>query len=243
MTGTARGVVLDPPGWTLVHELRISLIFPLLILLCRNRRRGALAAFGLVAAATALLVHVGEARPFAPPSIGVSLLWTAQIVPYFVTGILLNRKRAQLRAAWQRHPRLARAAAFTAAAAMLMIGYDFTAPPRILLYALGAAAMIALATQDGLVRTFLTRPLLQWLGRISYSLYLVHAPIMLLAVPLLIGRTPFAVMTAVLVALSLAAAAIFHEVVEAPAIRFGRYVTRSVAPRRIPGPVSVTTGA
>ena len=39
MTGEGRALSLDPPAWSLVHEMRISAVFPLLLLCCRRGNR------------------------------------------------------------------------------------------------------------------------------------------------------------------------------------------------------------
>ena len=68
----------------------------------------------------------------------------------------------------------------------------------------------------------------RWLGRVSYSLYLVHLPIFLALYPVLAGRVPFPAAALLLIVASLAAAAVMHRLVEAPATRLGRRLTRPV---------------
>ena len=52
MLGTGPDMALNPPMWTLVYEMRISLLFPLLIILCRDTRIAVVAAPVLLVAAT-----------------------------------------------------------------------------------------------------------------------------------------------------------------------------------------------
>ena len=102
------------------------------------------------------------------------------------------------------------------------------------LYDLGAAMLIVLAIESPGLRALLEEPIPQWLGRISYSIYLVHLPLMLVVVPLLIGRLPFGFVVAIVMASALTAATLMQILVEAPAIKLGRRLTRRPAPQPPP---------
>lgn len=105
MTGTQQGVALDGPVWSLVHEMRISLIFPLLILLCRDTRLALVAAaIMLVVSTRTLLVLDPDSSPWAVNKIWITILWTVRIVPYFVYGILLSKHSDNIRRFIQRVP-------------------------------------------------------------------------------------------------------------------------------------------
>jgi peptidoglycan/LPS O-acetylase OafA/YrhL len=90
-----------------------------------------------------------------------------------------------------------------------------------LLSLLAAGAILAALEFSGLDRVLLARPL-QWLGQVSYSLYLVHVPILLAALHGLAAAT--GVLVAVLVAIpcSLVVALLLNRYVEQPAARLGR---------------------
>jgi hypothetical protein len=81
--------------------------------------------------------------------------------------------------------------------------------------ALGAALVIAGGTQRFGPGRLLSVAPLRAVGRISYSLYLVHWPILVLA-PMALGVAPDSATNAVLVGISLGAAAISWAVVETP---------------------------
>ena len=136
--------------------------------------------------------------------------------PYFFgaygLGILAWRAHDRSRMPW---PTLL---GFAAAALALLI--DFR--PRLAV-ALGIATILAIwirwspATRDSR---------LAWLGDISYALFLVHFPVLLVVnafVARHVGSTPASNLSAIVIAwgASLAAAAVFHRVIErrAPAIR------------------------
>jgi peptidoglycan/LPS O-acetylase OafA/YrhL len=60
--------------------------------------------------------------------------------------------------------------------------------------------------------------MLQWLGRTSYSLYLVHVPVALALAHALHGSLPAAAIAALTVVLALPAAAVFYVAVERPSL-------------------------
>jgi peptidoglycan/LPS O-acetylase OafA/YrhL len=95
-----------------------------------------------------------------------------------------------------------------------------------LLVAAGACLMVLAALTLGSFETFLRSRAMAWTGRRSYSLYLVHCPIVVALALAAGGRFSPGYLLAAL-ALSLAAAAAFHRVVEAPAHRFARRIAHA----------------
>jgi peptidoglycan/LPS O-acetylase OafA/YrhL len=97
-------------------------------------------------------------------------------------------------------------------------------PWGLLLTALCTATIIYAAVQGGWLAKALSVPPLQWIGRISYGVYLLHWPVFLWLTPARVGWAPwplFALRMAVTVAL---AVAMFH-LLENP-VRHGRRIRR-----------------
>jgi peptidoglycan/LPS O-acetylase OafA/YrhL len=88
--------------------------------------------------------------------------------------------------------------------------------------------------------TWLRGRAIQYLGRISYSLYLVHVPIAIVLLGLRTRIAPHSnavafIMLGVLFALVIAAAHVMHWAVEAPCIRWSkRFKDAAAAPARVP---------
>ena len=88
--------------------------------------------------------------------------------------------------------------------------------------AVGAIGLIAFALSVKQFGQALTHGILNWLGRISYSLYLVHIPI-LYVINQTVGESWSVVQTSIiLVALSLLAAELMARLIEFPAIKVGK---------------------
>ena len=89
----------------------------------------------------------------------------------------------------------------------------------------------------------LSAPPLVWLGKVSYSLYLIHVPLLVSAVHLTYGRLPLGVTIPAVIAASLLCAELMHRFVELPSIRLGRILGGLRRPGgALPAPERVAAG-
>jgi len=213
----------DPVLWSLVHEMRISLVFPLLVL--------AVLVLGMRRSLVARVRSAGH-RPGAeqgggtprPPSDYFETLYYA---PCFVSGILLARHRHEAVAWFIRLGSGARALLLIAA--ILLFTYTSWMAPAwfshahrhhfddILAVTLGGCAFMVWALGSQTVARFLRGRLPQFLKRISYSLYLLHAVVLLALAHALNGQVPTGVIIALMWILVLPLAALSQRWVELPA--------------------------
>ena len=213
-SGRAGDLLMDMPLWSLVHELRISLLFPLIAVFVSRRP------LVWLAAATVLRFICYRLSPdFDSATLGDSLLQTGCFVMFFVLGFVLAGDLDRIRAL------TARAGTWGCGAALALALLMFAAPQSSaisdLLYAFGAAVVIALtASQPWVGEALLFKPI-AWLGRVSFSLYLIHLVVVTAIVHLVyvnLGWSPHpVVLGAVILTAPLIAAEIFHRLVEAPA--------------------------
>lgn len=210
---------LDNPMWSLVVEVRLSLLFPLVAAAIRRRSMATLigcVAISLVARHIMSSGHpVGRVDPF----------FTLQFLDLFAIGAWMAHYRDTL-------ARLVRIvpAPLTVLAALFALIESGRAVP----YMIYAAAVLVVAASFSyplLSRLYGLRPLV-WLGERSFSLYLVHVPMLLTAVHLLAGRMPIAAILAGVVPVSLIAAELFWLTIERPSIRLSRTVGRRLSGRR-----------
>ena len=80
----------------------------------------------------------------------------------------------------------------------------------------------------------------RWLGKISFSLYLVHEPIVV-SMTLLVGPAPFLLVLILALPASLLVAAAFYRLIEVPALRLSRELGRRMQRSRLcPGDLPVS---
>lgn len=208
---------LDGPMWSLEQEVRVSLLLPLLVLVVRRCHWTV-----VMAIASGLIIEATAAVP-----VGTYLwAWTPAVVGCFLLGALIARHREVLVSAWSGIPAVGRA--------LLLLGVlvSFWIPMRgpggavpsyllTLIPVLGACVLIV-GAQVGSARQCLHRPLIQWLGRISYSLYLLHVVVLRVLVVVNPLRLPLMVLAPIGIAVTLALATLMQRAVEAPALAFVR---------------------
>ena len=221
MTGLHGDMTLDTVMWSLVHELRISLIFPVLFVLTRRWPAATFAATLLAGLACTAALAGTEGG-----SLATSLVDTGRFVVLFVVGILIAGHLDAIRAAVARLP--SRAAP---ALSLLGIGLLMAPGPTVFAYynfvwGLGAALLLVLVVGCPRADRMLSAAPLVWLGKVSYSLYLIHVPLLIAAVHLTYGRLPLGFTIAAVIPASLLCAELMHRFVELPSIRLGRVLSR-----------------
>jgi peptidoglycan/LPS O-acetylase OafA/YrhL len=220
--------------WSMAVEAQLYLAFPLMLLIVRR-----FSAIVMLAAATLLVAGVG----IVGPHIGLHtfvIQSPPDLAALFAVGVLaagiVGASRA--RASWPWH-RLALAAALPVLATIAWQGSVWTLDHLFWIdLALGPAvacllAGLATGRPAFLLRLLDTRPIRN-LGSSSYSLYLTHAPIVVVVYEKIVagrvaqGVPAFLVTLAIAVPLSIAFARVFASAFEKP---FLHHRTRSEAPR------------
>ncbi len=232
---------------SLVWEMRVSLLFPFLMLpLARWRLRGAVAvAAGLVAFMAAVQLVVAQPGAGLGPvqaESGLSLMGlflleaqkTAYYAQFFVIGAVLALYLGQIRRLLTQMPPSLRFALLIASLLIFQGHWTTMRQAQAIVVAFGSALVIAVSLSPGAIeRALLLRPLV-FLGRISYSLYLVHVPFLLAAVLLLHEFMPIPLILVGVVPISVVLGWLFHLTIAEPSIALGqrliKYLGRS-APR------------
>jgi peptidoglycan/LPS O-acetylase OafA/YrhL len=223
MTGT--NTALNPVMWSLVYEMRISLIFPLLMILCRDTRRALIATVIILVGSTKMLVALGQTGPWGS-SFWITFLWTVRMIPYFIVGILLSKHSENIRQLIQRVPERMRIALVVVPLIIFTIPHIYLYSRNDALYDIGAAMVIVLALDIPSISAILDRAALQWLGRISYSVYWIHTPILFAMFYALLGRAPVGLIVVAVIVTALIAGTLMHRFVEVPAIKLGRRIAQ-----------------
>ncbi len=225
--------------WTLVQEMRISLIFPVIALFVRTRRAWqALWPFVILSVAAAA-VHIeaveGHITFFGLAGAGgfTAFSFTVFYLLAFALGAALAHHREPLCAWYRRLGAGTRVALAVASFLVYCYGPQLasTLGHHLVIRdwpALAASAMgLIIAAYDTSVAAVLqSRPLL-YLGRISYSLYLLHPIILLAALHCFSGVLPLPLLLLAALIATLVATDLAYRFVERPAIELARKAPRS----------------
>lgn len=206
--------LLNSPLWSLQWEVAFSLLLPVYVFIAVRWKGLAL----LKICGALVLVGIGSKTGHA------SLLY----MPVFVLGAVLAAERERLSRVvahfkgwgWW---------AVGVVAVLLMTGDWIVGPLREWISrpmrSAGALLIVLLFLECPPVTSWASRRSLQWLGRISFSLYLIHEPLVVSLDRLLPGDNPWEVL-AIALPLSLLVAAGFYRLVEAPSLRVSRWLGR-----------------
>ncbi|MEA2169654.1 MAG: hypothetical protein QOF76_2954, partial [Solirubrobacteraceae bacterium] len=227
----------DPVLWSLVHEMRISLVFPIILLFAAalGPTRSIIAGLGL-----ALVGYAGGKVAGS----GTDYFDTLIYVVCFVAGIQLAlHRQAAIDWALRCAPGARR---FMWLVAILALSWQSWLPRSVLPHPLarltdlnvfnvavtmvGATLVVLLAQTPGPKR-FLLRRAPQFLGRISYSLYLVHTVVLLAMLHAVDDRSTQLALLPVVLVVALGLATLMQRFVERPAQRLGRRFAHSGTPR------------
>jgi peptidoglycan/LPS O-acetylase OafA/YrhL len=205
------------PIWSLVIEWRISLVFPAIAYLFTRSPKLTLVGFGGVAlslaAVPATLVQNANFH---------SYIAVAFFSSFFVLGIFIAAYRLQIIFFVRRWP----AVRYPLLAICI---FDLCFRPvqdglrNTLEQGVAGAMLIVLCMSWPKVRHVLRFPSMMYLGRISYSLYLVHMIWIGILFRVLDGTNPL-VISALVVAVSILSADLMNRFIEVPANRFGKRV-------------------
>ena len=218
----ATGTLLVP-AWSITLEWQYYLVAPLIA-------RGVKSSLGLLALAAVAWLGLHYAGPWRNPQLS---FMPAQL-PLFLIGIgsyHLYAARAE-GGSIRYFPGLAVAGAIAAA---VLSGWHAVA---LTAWAAGFGCILArggdpLSRVLGLLRSVLLHPVLQHLGRISFPVYLVHWPVIVVVLwtilwlkPDISSHAALAVLTVIAVPAVLLVAEILHRLVEKPAMDLGRRFDR-----------------
>lgn len=209
---------LISPLWSLQWEVIFSLLLPL---------------YMWVALAWPRLFWVKLVGAFALVAVGAFSFTPAFYLPMFAVGVLLATRMGWLAEGAKRIGGAAWAALTVIALLLLTARWlaggvnvpDGMIPASYPCILLGATLLIFVAAFCPAVRTVLEQRWAQWLGRISFSLYLIHEPIVI-ALGYTIGRRHAWAVLPLAVLICLPVAAVFFRFVEGPAHSLARQVGR-----------------
>lgn len=230
---------IDPVIWSLVIEMKISLIFPMILMIVKRTATAPYAAFalGLSVIVTALLhSFVGG---------GSSWVRAAIMIPVFLLGAYLAKYRITI-VTWLRLSLWIRLSLAIAGVFLYDLMWIYPSLNRGALRfcsACGSGAFILLFLASKRLENVGRAGPIQFLGRVSYSFYLVHLPILLGLASILFPLTrslPLVLFTTL--TCSLLAAWAIYAFVEVPGQAWGKRLASTLSKALSPKPTESFVG-
>lgn len=236
---------------TLIWEIRVSLIFPLIIVpIARWGVRGALAVltcllivivgmqllYGNISALGDLLIPIPHQS--IPKKLAIELQWTAYYACLFVFGSLLATRLQEIRILFARARSWVGFVVLGCGLLVVQGHWSHWHAVQEFMVAVGSVLILCAAIAPGGVEKMLLKRLPRHLGRLSFSLYLVHVPIILTLTILTRGTLSLPLLILVVIPVSVALAEVFDQLVTAPSANLGHRLTSARRDSlRIPQPV------
>ncbi len=238
--GNIRSAAINNVIWSLIQELRISLIFPFVCVLVARLSLKANVAFCF------LLTAAGGSNnlfQFQIPNGNYTTYFdTLRFLSIFIFGALLAKHREACMAFFTRLP-LAKKALFLVLSLFCYTYSDLAVSSlaRFLLSsaneftligeygaALGTIGIMTVSMGSTKAARFLTNRIFLFLGKISYSLYLCHLPVLVACIYLLDAILPIGYIYLVSFPAVLAVSALFWYLVERPSMEMGRKLAAKI---------------
>lgn len=214
----------DTAMWSLVHEMRISIIFPFAIIILRRYN------FKICAIITVLLSALaGIIQSLAVPHFSYFYNYheTIHYLSLFIIGFLLARYRNLLMEKYNHLTQYSKLLLYLGA--FLIYSYPFynhwTLPQRFAGdwgTAIGSTIFIITAISSKNFSKILTLNSVAFLGKISYSLYLYHSIVLLSLINLMYGSAPAWIIWSATIFTSLLVASLAYYLIELPSISLGK---------------------
>lgn len=219
---------LNPALWSLICEMRISVVFPMIIWLMRRVGLWLLPATTVISAICKLAQLHSTLGPAAD-------LWmtTGAQVWLFVLGAELSRRTPLIIEITKSLRPIVCKFVLTMGLSMLIARWitPLPLPLSYFLSGLGAAILIASAVAFRTVAQPLSSTLSQFLGKCSYSLYLFHFPVLAGLAYALTPNLPLWLALALTPPMAVAVARVSFAFIERPFVRYGRFVAGSIDTR------------
>lgn len=238
---------LDPIIWSLVYEMRISLLFmPVVFIVFSVPAWQAIG--GAAALSVAVCIYAAQTNhPLLQASGNAEWLPTLHYLLMFVTGAVLARHRDSI-AQWLRKTRGAGVILLAGSLVLYEVAGRLAVLPwaeaRVYLFdwlvMLAVCGIIACAIALPWFSRLLQIPPLSFLGKISYSLYLYHAIVLFALIHLVGNRLGVVPSLALVAALIVPVSHLGYVLVERPGMRLGSRLSRRFIARAMPRNVAAS---
>jgi peptidoglycan/LPS O-acetylase OafA/YrhL len=231
---------IDGVTHTLIWEIRVSLLFPLIIVpIVRWGVRGALAVLAfLVALIVGLQLLYGDISGVGDllsmwrhqsiaNKLAVELQWTAYYACFFVVGSFLAARIREIRLLFSRAGSWLGFVLLGLGLLVFQGHWSKWHAAQEFMVAVGSVLILLAALAPGSVEKMLLKRFPRYLGRLSFSLYLVHVPVILTLTILTHGKLSLPLLILIVVPVSIGLAEVFDRIVTAPSAKLGHRLTQA----------------
>jgi peptidoglycan/LPS O-acetylase OafA/YrhL len=217
--------------WSVVQEMRISIIFPFVCAFILRRSNTVGATIGVLLFVIAFVVERFALAP-ATVSAGVSYLGI------FIFGILAARSRDEISAWMRQMSRMKLRMVFWSSVFLFFYAHSVAVVLRVgekgtdFFTAIAGVGLILYSLTDRQASAALTSRVPRFLGRISYSLYLLHGTVLFALVYVTYGRLPLWAILVPFFAITIVLATAMYEAVEVPSINLGHALAERLERKR-----------
>jgi peptidoglycan/LPS O-acetylase OafA/YrhL len=233
LIGDFKNYVFDPVVWSLIHEMRISIIFPLLIFVVMRLNWKSLLVLILLISIVSYNIKQILINDFGYIDYSSSFIDTFHYMSMFVIGTLLAKHLDELKEILIKRNRLK---LFLFLLAILFYTYPWwfminatsfhIYPINDFIISIGAALFIVISLSSNLFSRVLSLGVFKFLGKISYSLYLYHSIILLALINLLYGKINYWIILISALPLAIIVSTMAYYFIEQPAINLGRNIVK-----------------
>jgi peptidoglycan/LPS O-acetylase OafA/YrhL len=237
---------LNPVIWSLVHEMRISIIFPLIMIFIvkMNWKKGVLFGISLSLLSTILFLT------FKVGNDGVEMINTLHYTSMFVLGAIISKYFSSIT---NRVIKMSRIQKFLLFGFGIMM-YIYAKPSFVIatfiypdiapfyrtvldswFVAVGSMILIVFSVSSRLFSKILTFSPIRYLGKISYSLYLSHILVLVSMFQLLHGAVPVLLICLLSLVTSIAISSLMYHFIELPSITLSKRLTKKIGTFRNTG--------
>ncbi|MES5896735.1 acyltransferase family protein [Bacillus cereus group sp. RP43] len=223
---------LNPVIWSLIHEMRISIIFPfIMMVVLRFNWKNVICFAGFLSIISLILLHI----PILSIGGVTSLGFTIHYIGIFMIGALLA-KYYQIIIQWLKEKNTL-FKGFLLLLAVCLYSYSFLFYNVSLAHifiiddwftVIGAVLFISISLASIRLTNILKWKPIHYIGEISYSLYLVHLPIILFTVHLLDDLIPTSSILLLSFIVSLVFASLSYYFIEIPSTKTGAKIAGKI---------------
>ncbi|MDQ0975381.1 peptidoglycan/LPS O-acetylase OafA/YrhL [Neobacillus niacini] len=223
--------------WSLVHEMRISLIFPLIMMIIvrLDYKKGIVFSIGVS------IVSVIYFNLLNPLFLGTELYVSLHYCSMFIIGALIAKHREKIINLISNLTIRIKIILFLIGILLFLYAHpsfvlniiitDFEPFYRTVIdswfTSIGAGILIIFSVSSLNLARILKNKMIRHIGKISYSLYLSHLPILLSCIHFLNDMLPMWVILCIAIIATIIVSSIMYYFVENSAIKLGKYLTRS----------------